>query len=1055
MVMVHCSILFMVTDVIITLICCVLAQHVDTIQPTLLNFSMDLDTGAMELTFSEMIVVRSVSGYVQLQNHPITPSSVYTLTRNGTVQIQMEVVTIIIDNRDLNNLKLNENIASSPDNTFLYLLEMLAEDMSGNLLKAQETAKEAVSFIADTSGPAVVLFDLDLDSDILFLQFDEPVLVATFNQMGIGLTNTASDDKNTFKEVVQLTSVEIIAESTAILTSFRVLLRMNDSIQVKSVPICYSELDCFATFEAGLISDIFSNPSVAANSSLSVNNILFDVTPPRLVAFTQFDLDAGLFTLVFSEPVNSSGTDFTDVQFLNRLDSATVSVTLSEGFVTPDNIEIDFRMTQSDLNMVKISQMLCTEVMNCWIQLYSFFINDIAMNPFLHSNFLPNAQASFHQPLSFIPDTTPPVIGNFFVDMNLGKLTLPFSEVVLLNSFSPESVTFLGPREESNTLTLSNQSTFTRLTGGSDIGVQLTVFDLNSLKAQDFFTRKNDSFLVLAEGVLDTSNNVFQSISPSNAVQAALYETDSTLPILISFERFDRELGSLVLFFNEPVDINSVQIDNLYILAAPNSTSEYRLTGGEIMYVDESKLSMSVVLSKQDRTLLKIITDLARDEESVFVSILEGFVEDTSGNPCEGINHTHPLKLRKGQFRGDTVQASLMSYTLDLNIGLLHLTFDDVLNATSIDATKLKIQNSTSVHDSNVTYILTSQTNVLSTNLDIVTLALSKEDVDALKLNLMLARDASSTFISFESSFAADIEGKLVMSVSMEGAAMVNSFVPDSTRPQFLSFDLDMDTGLMNMSFTEPILVVTAITREMVFHNDEPLQEQYMMYGLTNSSILTTSATSFSILISIGYDDLNQLKEMSNLATERMNTFVSVSELFLVDTSENYIAESSVMVSTFVVDSTPPEVVYFDMQLTSPAALQVHFSEAVSIGSNTSRSFTLQNDLSSPSISLALTSIDTITQPKLDELEITLRLSYTTRLLTDDGIGSSVDSLFLSLVPEDLMDHNNNDVIPVLTSNALKVRLLSKLLLVKFSMALKATHSIIQIILLATRLSTC
>ena len=999
-------------------------SQVDNIRPTLLNFTLDLDIGVLQLTFSEVINVRSVSGHVRLQNDPTQPSSVYTLTRNGTVDIQAEVVSILFDNIDLNNIKYSRNLATSLEDTFLYLLEPFAVDTSGNVLEFRQNDTGAEVFIEDTSGPKVVQFDLDLDSNILSLRFNEPVLIATFNFMSILLTNT-SIGENSNGEVIPLTSVEVIAEFNSVLTSFRILLGINDSVSVKSSPLCYTRDNCFASFQVGLVSDIYNNLLTTTNTSLRVNTLLADVTPPRLVAFTQFDLDSGLFTLIFSEPVNSSSADFTDVQFINNLRNPTVNVTLSEGFTTPDHREIDFQMTREDLNMIKISQMLCTARDDCWIRLPSFFINDIGMNPFLHSNYEPDAQASFHQPLGFILDTTPPVLDEFSVDLNVGNLILSFSEVVLSNSFLPNAVTLLGARDESITLTLSDQSTFARSTEGDEVSVQLTLSDINSLKAQDLYKSTNDSFIVFAEGLLDTSANILQTVLPVHAIRVSVYQRDSTQPLPISFDKFNREIGSLELSFNEPVDIDSIRLNYLSLLSASDSTSRYSLTGGEVTYVDESKLSLSIILSKLDRIRIKTITDLAVNHKSVFVSLLEGFIEDTSGNVCDGVNETHPLGLTAGRFIEDTIRASLGDYTLDLNTGIIALSFDDVLNASNIDVTSFIIQNSASNLNNNVTHTLNQDSYILSDNLDVLTLALSEEDINALKLNLKLANNSSSTFISFDSSFATDIEGKEVVTITQDNAAMVNTYIPDSTRPQLSLFDLDMNTGLMRLTFSEPILVSSTLPNQLTFHNNNSLQP-LMTYSLRNSTVLTVPATSLSILINITYDDLNQLKGTSDLASNSLNTFVSVTSNFIADTNDNEIEESSIMVTMFVEDTISPELLYFDMQLTSIAVLTLQFSEAVAVNINSSSYFTVQNDISNPSITLPLSIIDTITQPRLDQVQITLRLSYTTRLLTDASIGSSVDTMFISLAPGGVMDHNSNDATPVLVSTALRVRLFGK-----------------------------
>ena len=992
--------------------------QVDLIRPRLVGFSLNLNSGRLQLTFSEVVQVLAVAGNVMFQNSAYIPLHVYTLTNHGSFSQSVttgQMLDITIATSDLNSIKLNPYLATMVDNTFLVLFETFAQDLSGNQL-LEQAATQANTVLSDITGPQVLNFDLDLDSNILSLNMSEPVQVSTFDAMRITLTNL-SNPSTGVHTMVQLTRVEVIASGNV--TSFRVLLGVNDTINIKRQPLCYTVLNCFATFAASLIRDVSNNPSLPSTSPLQVRTLLSDVTPPRLVAFQEFDLDAGVFTLVFSEPVNGSSAAFTDVQFTSARSNPRINVTLSEGFTTPNHIQIDFHMSESDLNMLKLYPDLCTLRVNCWIRLPSFFISDIDANPFLHSNYEPDAQASFHQPSSFIPDTTPPVLESFSINMTLGALTLSFTEVILETSFDPTDIALLNAPNGGVSLTLSSQSMYMRSSTGTTVEVNLILTDLNWLKARSLYTSRANSYLSLVTNLVDIAGNVFQDIEASNAIQAAAFAPDTAPPKATSFDLFNIDNGSFIVTFNEPVDANTVDFHMISLLSTPSGSRRYTLSGGSAQTLNTNKLSLLISLSHDDRIQLKLTSGLAVSYTSTYLSLAEGMVLDTAGNTNQAV---HAVQLPQSGYVPDTSFASLVRYSLDLNIGVLTLTFDDVINASSVNTTKLTIQSRS--QSPAISYTLTVQSAVCTPSSNIIAVCIHGQDLHSLQLNLQLATNATNTYISFPPDIANDVEGKRIIEIANNQARAVSNYTQDLTRPTLQSYQLDMNTGQLYFTFSEPILVSSVQPNAIMIQNGSALTSTLRLTG----GVLNTSvATSLSVLVHIDKNDLDMLKSLRNLATETNDTFISFGSSFAQDTNRNTIIPvTSFKVASFIPDVTQPELVYFDANLRSPVTLTLQFSEAIMLNDRTQSTLVLQNSASNPSNTLTLTGAETITRTSLDQFEVILTPEHTTRLLIDNSIASNVSSFFIAISQGGVSDFSNNPVVTITSTAAQRVRYLCK-----------------------------
>ena len=979
----------------------------DSIVPQVVSFELDLDASRLTMIFSEPVVINQISGNIIIQNSANSPTQSFTLTSSSYSSQEGLIgtnITLMLLLQDVISIAANSQLGNSISNTYLNIGANLAVDYSGNFIQVPSNAIQVMT-LTNFSGPLspqVTSFDLDLDSDQLTLHFNSPVNVSTLVPTKITLVNTSVISISS--QIIVLSNVTVIAQGEQ--SDFRLLLSLTDIINIKRHPICYTVDNCYAKFDQGLA---YNNLMISSDLTppIQVSILTNDVTPPRFLSFPVFDLNSGLFTIIFTEPINGSSSDFTQVTFANSVSEPTQMVTLTEGYTSPDHVEIDFFLHRNDLNALKYHLNLCTSRSNCWIRLPSFFIKDIGSNPFLHSNYQPGALASYHQPTVFVADSTPPVLESFSIDMNLGQLVLSFDEVINETNFIASDVTLLNERSGQLSLVLNNTSQYTRINNGTSIRLILTTDNLNWIKARDMYSTISNSYLSLITEMSDVSGNVFNDISIASALQASIFIPDTTQLQLTSFDTFNIDNGNFFITFNEPVEVNSLNLTGIILSSSININSvvTYQLTGGTSLYTDETKLRLMITLTRSDRVQIKLTNLLATSDFDTYISLYPSIITDTAGNPNSPIPIMSAIKLTSGGYVPDTSIAALSSAELDMNIGVLKLIFNDVIDVSSVNPFLLTIQNK-SVNIDTSFYTMTGS--IVSTqSSDEVYIYLQRTDLNSIKRDLSLGTRAENSYITFPAALAEDIEGRNINGIPDNIAQMVSNYIADTTSPVLESYSLDMDNGVLSMTLSEPVLLNSFTPTQLRLQSS--FSNPTMYYNLTSGTVvpqITNSVADSHITLTISYNDLNEVKSRTSLATTVNNTYISVGSLFL-DTSSNDIAETyGLQTTVYTVDTTLPELVTFSLDLKSTAKVILKFSEAVYYTTNLQSTIVLQNRKTNPTVTLQLTSSETVTQTALDEVSIDLSNSHNNQLLTDTDIAESSNTLFISMTPGGIYDYS-------------------------------------------------
>ena len=742
--------------------------HITDAVSTLQSFGLDMDTGALVLTFSEAVNVDTLDPtQVTLQDSASSATVTLTLSNATTTSSGNGPVITLQLQSDIDRIKASTELATSTGNTFLSLTATAIQDVSGSPVVPvpPSNALQVNIFTEDITPPELVSFTLDLDIGSLELTFSEAVNMTSLDPTGITLQSHPTSPLLDFT----LTGGSAVAVS---FTEIMLRLTTDDANALRQMQgLATSVTDTYLALTSATIQDYNGNPvlPISPSAALQATQFIAD-TPPEAVSFPVFDLNVGVFIISFSEPVDASSANIPQFTLYNdRSSTATASYTLTAagGFISfPDGSVLDIYLSNEDLNQIKLHQNLCTNATNCIPAFTSQFVSDLAGNAVIALS--PQLSQPF---ITFVKDTTPPELVSFDLDLNSGVLLLLFSEPVNANTLDPTQVTLQNAVIASVSLTLSNATT-TSSSNGLMIVLHLHS-DADRIKAStELATSLNNTFLSLtASTIQDVSGSPVVPVPPSFAILAMVFITDFTQPQLVSFG-LDLDIGSLQLSFSEAVDLSTLDPTGITLQSSSTlPTNSFTLTGGSAVAVSFTETML--VLTTDDANILRQLQGLATSTLDTYLALAYDTIWDYNGNPVMSIPSSNAVMAL--QFIPVT-PPSLEYYNLYLirSTGYLVLVFSEAVDLSSFDVTAMTVQNIQGPADTNYTFtgsdLQGSGSGHATGASSVVNVTITGGDMAALEGIPDLVSSCNNTFLSFTSDIVSDIGGNPAEEVTTDDA---------------------------------------------------------------------------------------------------------------------------------------------------------------------------------------------------------------------------------------------------------------------------------------------
>lgn len=216
-------------------------------------------------------------------------------------------------------------------------------------------------------------------------------------------------------------------------------------------------------------------------------------------------------------------------------------------------------------------------------------------------------------------------------------------------------------------------------------------------------------------------------------------------------------------------------------------------------------------------------------------------IDDMFSNPAL----PHPA-FNPSTYIEDTKAGILVGFGIDLNKGSLNLQFSETVNVTDmVVAGHVTLQSGrTSGSSMTLTGENPLQRSESSVN---VTILLLTSDLDKLKLNTALCVNLETSHLFTNYDFISDQAGVAVVAVNSSSAIKANSFVSDSTAPKAVSFDLNMDSGVINILYNEPIKAVSVDPSLMTLQNHETTPTETV--SLTGTQVTSSDGTTVTLRV--------------------------------------------------------------------------------------------------------------------------------------------------------------------------------------------------------------
>jgi len=172
------------------------------------------------------------------------------------------------------------------------------------------------------------------------------------------------------------------------------------------------------------------------------------------------------------------------------------------------------------------------------------------------------------------------------------------------------------------------------------------------------------------------------AIPTDNALQVSVYIPDTEGPVIVSYT-LNLQDDILQLTFNEPVLVSTLNFTGISLSSMANGTAGVVLSGGQLLPPGNEDGVLIVVIQLTDKDVSQLKLDpldifTTFDLSEVFLSVETDTIQDFADN-----GNLQLVGIPATTIVTDQSQAVATGFSFDMNIGILDITFSDVMPAPS------------------------------------------------------------------------------------------------------------------------------------------------------------------------------------------------------------------------------------------------------------------------------------------------------------------------------------------------------------------------------------
>lgn len=411
----------------------------------------------------------------------------------------------------------------------------------------------------------------------------------------------------------------------------------------------------------------------------------------------------------------------------------------------------------------------------------------------------------------------------------------------------------------------------------------MTSADLRAVKLiTNLATGRENTFISIAPNtVSDWNGNMVFGLPPSTPLELSTngFVSDSSRASLAGYT-FDLNAATISLTFTDVLDISTLDLTQLMVQNSQSAPSESHTL------VDSTTTSTNtdtfvVNLGAQDLASIQSNLGLATMPADTYISFGSSLVRDVSGLEIVAVP---PTSARgPAMYVADSTNPTLMSFSLDMNMGALSISFSEPVLVSTLTLQMMTIQNS--LVTPTVSYTLTNGTyQVEGATATSVQITFTYEDLNLIKSLTGLASSLLDTFISLTQDFVTDTNNNPIQPATRQGMA----YTPDSVPPTLLYFDLRLTTaGMIELRFSEAISYPVSTQRNIVLQNTPFNPSVFRMLGQRDT--ITTLPVLDTVQIIPSQPLLLELINNPSIAASTSNLYLSIAEGSFTDFAANRI----------------------------------------------------------------------------------------------------------------------------------------------------------------------
>jgi hypothetical protein len=961
----------------------------DLVRPSLVAFSLNLSSEVLTLTFDETVNSSSLwAAGITLQNAASGANQSFTLTGGVRLSMNDAVISLVLLHANVNSFAKLRQLCISAETCFVSITSAVVSDLAGNWVNAVLTSNAHIAgvFVTTAVQPRLIAFNISMDGGgRVVLIFDKTIMASTFNPSYITLQSSSSLSGPNFSFTNGTFSVDAASDSDII--EFDMIKADLDAIKLIA-GLAISAQSSYLAVTGATAKDMFGNNLRTETVGPAVQ-FSADITPPQITSY-EFNFTSNKIVFFFSEPVMSLDINISSIRISNGTSntSAAYSLTTASTSTFPHPHVVIIALAVSDQNKLKSLRIALTSG-TCWLSATPRFIADTAGNGL----FMPAARL----PDVYTPDGVQPVMSSYVLNMNTGSLDVTFNEPILASS-----ITFTQFELTNGSLAISLQST------GAILGDLVETFTFNLTKAIYDHVESNSIALSLNTSLLNTLASAYVDASantnrPQTLVTAAGYVADTSLPRMQSFS-LDLNASTLSLFFSEAVDISALDITQFTLQSRANTSGAtwYTLTDLTSAWLAADTI-IRVSLIATDLNRVKQLVGLATAQSNTFLSITSLAVTDMAFVPNAVVPILSSAAMPVTEFTADRVRPNLMAFSLNLSSEVLTLTFDETVNASSLQSAGITLQNAASGANESVTLSGGSQ---IVINDIVLIINLLYSDVNAVKKLRQLCTNDADCYLSITDGSVLDMARNAINAVSNSNAKQVSNFFADKVQPQLLSFSINIDgNGSLTLTFDETVKASTFASSYLAIFNGPTLHNFTGGYYSTSASADSTMIEFVPLKT-----DLDAIKLITTLAVSANTSFLTGGSLVVSDMAGNQVVPFNVGPATsFTTDTTAPVLTSFALNMDTNL-LAIFFSEPVNVSSVSPICATISNSLGAQAVTLGSSALFNVTNS--DKIFISISIENMNQLKwLYPAVVSSTSTTYLRLSPCFVRDMAANSVI--------------------------------------------